>query len=817
MRENKGNKKKKNRYAKAPKGKLLLKVLGGLIVLGVVVVLATVVMTAAKVGKINEDSLYANIERSSILYDIDGTEIDTLHYSEDRKIVPIDEMPDDLKSAFIAIEDKTFYKHHGFNFRRMFGAVLSRLTGRSSSISGTSTITQQLARNVYLAEIKSQRSISRKLSEMYIAWRLENNLTKDQILEAYLNTIYLGYGNYGVGSAARTYFSKEVSDLDLAECAALAALPQAPDSYALITEDPEGNEEIRNITYYSLNEVDEAAADEETAADDADAEEESGSTGFYANDLSKERRDLVLDLMADQNYISSDEAEGAKVDVIDILSPSFEKNESAYTYFTDYVAGVVTNDLMEKYKISEEEAQRMVYTGGLQIHTTLRSDVQNAIYDEFQNDNNFPAAVDGSKVQASMVVTEVGTGYISGFVGGRDAEGSNLFNRAISPRQPGSSIKPLAVYGAALQKSFDYAAKNKTFDYTDYGFDKQGINYWGDYITASSVVVDEPLTINGEEWPQNFSKSYSGKQSLRTALQQSINTCAVKILWQVGLDYSVDLLEKYGLTTIETDTSAAANDVNPAALALGAMTYGVTPLEMSLAYAAFPNGGSVNTAVCYTDVTDSDGKTMLRGESKSTKVLDEGVAWIMTDLLKSVVSRGIAGNAAISGVEVGGKTGTTNDTFDVWFDGFTPDYSAALWIGTDLNVEMLGSSAQAAALWSRIMRQVDGITEGKYREMPSDVIKVKGEYYTRGTEKNAGKYTGSSKKDKKSDNDSDNDEITVNTDNAGGAAPTEGEGAGGTTPSGGTDSGTGGGTTPGEGTGSGTGGGTPAAPEAAAG
>ncbi len=831
MRENKGSKKKKNRYAKAPKGKLLLKVLGGLIVLGVVVVLATVVITAAKVGKINEDSLYANIERSSILYDIDGTEIDTLHYSEDRKIVPIDEMPDDLKSAFIAIEDKTFYKHHGFNFRRMFGAVLSRLTGRSSSISGTSTITQQLARNVYLAEIKSQRSISRKLSEMYIAWRLENNLTKDQILEAYLNTIYLGYGNYGVGSAARTYFSKEVSDLDLAECAALAALPQAPDSYALITEDPEGNEEIRNITYYSLNEVDEAAADEETAADDADAEEESGSTGFYANDLSKERRDLVLDLMADQNYISSDEAGGAKVDVIDILSPSFEKNESAYTYFTDYVAGVVTNDLMEKYKISEEEAQRMVYTGGLQIHTTLRSDVQNAIYDEFQNDNNFPAAVDGSKVQASMVVTEVGTGYISGFVGGRDAEGSNLFNRAISPRQPGSSIKPLAVYGAALQKSFDYAAKNKTFDYTDYGFDKQGINYWGDYITASSVVVDEPLTINGEEWPQNFSKSYSGKQSLRTALQQSINTCAVKILWQVGLDYSVDLLEKYGLTTIETDTSAAANDVNPAALALGAMTYGVTPLEMSLAYAAFPNGGSVNTAVCYTDVTDSDGKTMLRGESKSTKVLDEGVAWIMTDLLKSVVSRGIAGNAAISGVEVGGKTGTTNDTFDVWFDGFTPDYSAALWIGTDLNVEMLGSSAQAAALWSRIMRQVDGITEGKYREMPSDVIKVKGEYYTRGTEKNAGKYTGSSKKDKKSDNDSDNDEITVNTDNAGGAAPTEGEGAGGTTPSGGTDSGTGGGTTPsggtdsgtgggttpGEGTGSGTGGGTPAAPEAAAG
>ena len=801
---NKNKGKTRSKKAKTSIWRKLLTVLGGLIVLGAAVVLVTAILTAAKVGRINQDSLYANIERSSILYDIDGVEIDTLHYTEDRTIVPVGDMPDNLKNAFIAIEDKTFYKHHGFNWRWMFGAVLSKLTGRSSAISGTSTITQQLARNAYLAEIKSRRSISRKLSEMFIAWRLEKTLTKDQILEAYLNTIYLGYGNYGVSAAARTYFSKDVDELTLAECAALAALPQAPDSYALITEDSEGNEEITRINYYSLDSVEEEEPEDEyPAEEDTDSEDaENGETHFYANDISKERRDLVLDLMAEQGYLSQDEAAGAKVDIIDILSPSFEKKGSAYTYFTDYVAGVVIIDLMNKYKMSEEEAQRMVYTGGLQIHTTLRSDIQNAIYDEFQNDYNFPAAADGSKVQASMVVTEVGTGYISGFVGGRDAEGSNLFNRAISPRQPGSSIKPLAVYGAALQKSFDYAAKNKTFEYTDYGFDKQGIKYWGDYITASSVVVDEPLTINGEEWPQNFSKSFSGKQSLRTALQQSINTCAVKILWQVGLDYSMEMLEKYGLTTLETDTSISANDVNPAALALGAMTYGVTPLEMSLAYAAFPNGGKVNTAVCYTDVTDANGKSLLKGESKSTKVLDEGVAWIMTDLLKSVVSRGIAGNAAISGVEVGGKTGTTNDTFDVWFDGFTPDYSAALWIGTDLNVEMLGSSAQAAALWSRIMRQVEGITEGEYREMPSNVIKANGEYYTKGTEKNAGKYTGgSSKKDRNNDDDSDNNEDAVNTaptapaDNTGGnsggsnttpAAPTddtgENTGGGNTTP-----------------------------------
>ena len=805
------------KFSNASKGRKLLTVIGGLFVLGVAVVLLTVVITAVKVGGINQDSLYANIERSSILYDIDGTEIDTLHYTEDRTIVPISEMPDDLKNAFIAIEDKTFYKHHGFNWRRMFGAVLSKLTGRSAAISGTSTITQQLARNAYLAEIKSQRSISRKLSEMFIAWRLEHELTKDQILEAYLNTIYLGYGNYGVSAAARTYFSKDVDELTLAECAALAALPQAPDSYALITEDPEGNEEIENINYYSLDEV--SDKDLETESEDnyygsTDTEDEESGTGYYANDISKDRRDLVLELMADQGYISSADAKSAEVDIIDILSPSFEEKESAYTYFTDYVAGVVINDLMEKYKMSEEDAQRMVYTSGLQIHTTLRSDIQNAIYEEFQNDSNFPPAVDGSKVQASMVVTEVGTGYISGFVGGRDAEGSNLFNRAISPRQPGSSIKPLAVYGAALQRSFDYAAKNQTFKFTDYGFDNQGIKYWGDYITASSVVVDEPLKINGEEWPQNFSKSYSGRNSLRTALQQSINTYAVKILWQVGLDYSIEMLEKYGLTTLETDTSVKANDVNPAALGLGAMTYGVTPLEMSLAYAAFPNGGRVNTAVCYTTVNDSNGKELLKGESKSTKVLDEGVAWIMTDLLKSVVSRGIAGNAAISGVEVGGKTGTTNDTFDVWFDGFTPDYAAALWIGTDLNVEMNGSSAQAAALWSRIMRQVDGIRDGEYREMPSNVIKENGEYYTKGTEKNPGQYHGDSDKKKDKDDEADEDdgaddsEIPAPTDES--VTPPEGGGEGGgsvTPPEGGGEGG--GSVTPPEGGGEGGGSVTP--------
>lgn len=702
-------------------------------------------VTAFRVGKINIDTLYDNIEQTSILYDVNGDEIDTLHYTQNRKLVKADEMPDDLKNAFIAIEDKTFYSHHGFNFRRMIGAVIQSVLHRSS-ISGTSTITQQLARNAYLAEIKSQRSIRRKISEMYIAWKLEQSLTKDQILEAYLNTIYLGYGNYGVSAAARTYFSKDVSELDLKECAALAALPQAPDTYAFITtEKGDGRQRIENIRYYTLDEIDDEEETDQTDGygtydavyTEVKEDEVEDSTVFYANDSSKSRRDTVLSLMLEQGYITADEKEAASVDIIDILAPSFEKSESAYRWFTDYVAETVTKDLMETYGISEEEAVRTVYTGGLKIHTTLDRKIQDIIYDEFQNDANFPSAENDAEVQASMVVTEVGTGHISAMVGGRNASGSQLFNRAVSPRQPGSSIKPFSVYGAALQKSLEYEEKGMKFPFTDYGFDTQGDKYWGDYITASSTVIDERMTVNGEEWPQNATRTYSGRRTFRTALQQSINTCAVKILWQVGLDYAVDMLKKFDLDTVVSDQSKEVNDVNPAALALGAMAYGVTPLDMSLAYGVFPNNGVKNTAVCYTEVLDSSDKTLLRGESESEKVLDEGVAWIMTDVLRTVVSHGIAGNAAVPGIQVGGKTGTTNDWYDVWFDGFTPDYSAALWIGTDKNIKMNGTSAQAAALWSRIMRQVPGITDGEYSEKPSNVVQYNGEYYTEGTQLNA--------------------------------------------------------------------------------
>ena len=261
-----------------------------------------------------------------------------------------------------------------------------------------------------------------------------------------------------------------------------------------------------------------------TAAEEESDEAPVDETVYYSNDTSKSRRDLVLSLMAEQGYISKNDAEAATVDIIDILAPSFERSESAYKWFTDYVADTVEKDLMEKYGMSEEDATRTVYTGGLKIKTTLDRKIQDIIYKEFQDDSNFPTAENDAEVQASMVVTEVGTGEIRAMVGGRNASGSQLFNRATSPRQPGSSIKPMSVYGAALQRSLEYEKKGMTFPYVDYGYDTQGDKYWGDYITASSVVIDEKMTMDGKEWPQNATRSYSGKRTFRTALQQSINT-----------------------------------------------------------------------------------------------------------------------------------------------------------------------------------------------------------------------------------------------------------------------------------------------------
>lgn len=661
-------------------------------------------ITIAHADTIHPEQIYNTLEVSTHIYDDKGNLTNDIYLSENRDIVKYEELPDNLKNAFIAIEDKTFWTHKGFNIRRIFGAIWNSVSG-GGEISGTSTITQQLARNVFLPEEKSVRSIKRKIIEMYYAHEIEEELSKEEILTAYLNTIYLGYGCYGVDTASNKYFSKDVEDLNLSECAALAALPQAPGVYALLMTEDDEAETTTKI-----------------------------EKGLYANDVSRNRRYLVLDLMAEQGYITQKKADKAKKPLEDFIDPGGE-SLSASSAFKDYLLDTVKNDLMKKYNLSEEQAEKMVYTKGLNIYSTLDSQAQKIVTKEFKNKDNFPSAVsDKGKVESAMVIVKVGTGEIKAMAGTRKTKGDKVFNRAVSPRQPGSSIKPIAVYAPALQKSYEYQKEGKLFPFKDTGYDSQGTRGWGNYITASSGVIDERMTVNGKAWPQNFGRTFTGYKTFRRAIQQSINTCAVKILAQIGTDYSMDMVKKFGISTVIDDTDQPYNDINLAALGLGAMTQGVTPLDMALAYAVFPNGGVHNSGICYTKVTDSNGRVLLEGESEETRVLNEGVAFIMTDVLQTVVSDGIAYDAAIPGERVGGKTGTTDETWDIWFDGFTPKYAAALWIGTDNNIELNSTSATAARLWGNIMGQVKRAKGGEYKSMPDNVMVKNGEYYTTGTQ-----------------------------------------------------------------------------------
>lgn len=822
-------------------------ILAGVLCVMIFICYSFVIIT--KAPKIDPVNIYDNIQQSSVIYNDEGRAVDSAYYTQDRKICKYEDMPENLVNAFVALEDKTFWKHHGFNWTRMIGAVFQSITG-SGKISGTSTITQQLARNVYLPETMSTRSIKRKVLEMYYAAVIERKLSKKEIVEAYLNTIYLGFGNYGVEAASESYFGKKPKDLSLVQCASLAALPQAPDSYALVQMLGSGE-----------------------TPDDNDTIIKKRPNKYVANDESKNRRETCLALMKDQGYITEDQYNKAKGQKLTkFLNAQLSNKASKYSYFHEYLLDEVIQDLMEKYDYSEDKATDLVYTGGLNIYSTVDSHAQAMIVKEFNKDSNFPSIAgystdgngniinsgggimlysyrnffnsknefklksqeckvneDGSltiksgyrlniyntsagyslefkptyvneggklymynggyinipekyksmddndnlvisakffkkypdwiklgkntatitenaytlpektiEPQASMVIVEVGTGKIKAMVGGRKQQGRQLYNRALNPRQSGSSIKPISVYSGALQKSYDLASEGKKFPFKDTGHDRQGSKYYGDYLTASSVIVDERMTFNGQTWPQNASNSFSGAVTMRKALQNSINVCAVKLELQVGAEYIADLVEKFGITTL--DREGGTNDLNPAALALGGLTNGVIPLEMAQAYAAFPNGGVRQSSIAYTKVTDRNGKVLLTSKSESSKVLDEGVAFVMTDMLKSVVSQGIGSPARISGVQAGGKTGTTSSEFDIWFDGFTPSYAAALWIGNDVNMQLTSMSGPAAALWGKIMNQIPKAKKGHYKSQPSDVTHVNGEYYTKGTESGRSTY-----------------------------------------------------------------------------
>lgn len=794
---------------------------------------------------VDTDNIYDMLSQRSIMYDSEGNEIENLYFSDgNRTILSYDEIPENMVHAVVSIEDRNFWDHNGFNFIRMAGAVVDSVFG-GGQISGTSTITQQLARNVYLSDIKSQRSLSRKITEAYYTILLEKNLSKEQIMEAYLNTIFLGFNSYGIQAASQAYFSKDAQDLTVLECAALAALPQSPDSYALVK------------TSYSGS-----------AGSSLPVISSTGSaTYLYNGEVSKTRRDAVLNNMAEEGYITSEERDQALAEDLQShikIGTSVEADESSY--FTDFAIEQLTEDIISEYGISRADARDMIYTNGLKIYTTMDSDIQAIVEEEFADDSHYSGlqairrnsegdilsengnimlydyshyfndddqfvlesgeyrmngdgsmtilsgkrlniydievngepdvsiefkgmytredgsfyfieggalsipqgytTKDGSgnavisaqffkdypdfftadgdsyivtsdnyslkqkvrQPQAATVIMENETGEIKAMMGGRGTTGSQLFNRATSGRQPGSVMKPISVYGPALQMSYEYSNDNKKMK-----LDSSDGSDWGNYITAGSIINDSPVrNLNGRSWPKNWYSGYKGQMTLRHAVEQSVNTCAVKTYEQIGPDYAVSMLKKSGVTTIVEDGDV--NDLNAAALALGGMTKGISPLEVTAAYATFPNGGVYKSPIAYTKVLNSNDELLFEKQSEEERVYNKGVAWIMTDILRTVVTNGLGTSASIGSQPVGGKTGTTTDSYDLWFCGFTPQYTAALWMGNDMNIELSAGSSITSRFWADIMRRVCAdLPRGSFGERPSNVTVVNGEYYIEGT------------------------------------------------------------------------------------
>lgn len=816
----------------------------------VIVLVLSIVFTSPS---IDPDNIYNLLSESSVLYNDEGQPIESVFEADGKRTnVEFSEMPDNLINAFVSLEDKTFWTHSGFNFVRIFGAIKESFT--SGQISGTSTITQQLARNVYLADTKSERTITRKIREAYYSVQLERNLTKEQILEAYLNTIFLGYNSYGVQAASKAYFGKDVSELNLMECVSLAALPQAPDRFAL----------IKTLNTSSIDEETEGILYK-------------GSQYTYViSDVSKDRRELCLKMMLKQEKISQEQYDATMADTLAAhINPGLDEKQEMSSYFTDYVIGSVIEDLQDEFHLEYSEAKQMLYTNGLSVYTTMDSDMQLIIETEFTNSANFPRVTnlkkdgagnvlgsnkkillynnetyfdsngffvlsseeyrangDGSvtifkgnrlnifnttvkgepdyslefkeiylvedsvfhsinggyvsipaqyksrdnegnlviaenffddfpdfflfddrgmsfgpssyllnqkvvQPQSAMVLTEYETGQIKAMVGGRNTKGRMLFNRATSPRQPGSAIKPIAVYSAALQQGYESqaAGTNQAFVTLD-NYGNEIPNYYGDYWTAGSVIDDAPLKTGSKIWPKNWYNSYRGLMSLRTAVEQSVNVCAVKVISQVGFDYSANLLERMGVTTVER-SNPEVNDLNPAALGLGGMTYGISPLEMVGAFGTIANYGVYVEPISYTQVKNKRGEVLIDKVPRKNQVLNEGVAWIMSDILQSVVTNGLGRTASISTQPVAGKTGTTSDNYDAWFVGYSPKYAASLWIGNDVNIELSQGSVSAARLWSKIMRQcLDGMPRESFGSAPENVVSASIDSYSGGLPSN---------------------------------------------------------------------------------
>ena len=583
-------------------------------------------------------------------------EYQRLHGEENRIWVDIKEVPQELIDAFIAIEDQRFYDHDGVDWKRTASAFLNYLPFVKiyKSNQGGSTITQQLIKNI--TDDRS-KSVVRKIREIARALTVEKRLTKEKILEAYLNTISLGNGICGVQVAANYYFNKDVSKLSLAECASIAAITKNPVKYNPDTS-PESN---------------------------------------------AKRRKSVLDKMLDLGKINNEEyTKAVESEVVVDKSQQSHFEIPINNYFIDTMIGDIAADLAEKKDITEEAATRLLYNGGYRIYATVDREIQGKMEEVFNDkDTYFPLkSREDSEIsmQGAMTVLDY-DGSIKGIVGGAGEKTINRgLNRAIdSPRQPGSTMKPLGVYALAIDRGI---------------------------LGYSSVVEDKPVANYygwGQSGPREWYGTYEGWIPLRRAIAHSANTIPVKYINQIGLEDSYAFL-KYDLDLSFLDEG----DINPASLAIGGCQYGITTTQSAAAYSIFGNHGVFNKPKTYIKVLDSNGETVLE-RNEGRQVLKPEAADIMNKLLQGVIydTGGTGGAlAGYSGMRAFAKTGTSSEANDSWVVGGSPYYIASVWCGFD-QPENMWNTRYASTIWRTVMSDIHKGLEYKTFEMTGRVYMSK--------------------------------------------------------------------------------------------
>lgn len=602
---------------------------------------------------------------NSVVVDKNGAVIANLSGDEKRKIITLEDMAEYLPKAYIAIEDERYYKHSGVDFKRTAGAIVNTVLGGSSY--GGSTITQQLVKNITKDdEASGMEGILRKVKEWAKAYQVERMISKDQILELYLNILFVGSSNlHGVELGAEYYFNKSAKDLDLAECAFMAGINSSPNSYDPFDTSKDNTEKIKNKTK------------------------------------------TVLTKMKELNYIQNEEDFQAAVAKTEAGLP-FQKGEittsSGYSYHTDAAIEQVVSQVMEEKEISRELARNYVYSSGLTIYSTVDSAIQTRVEQETLKDTYIKAGRDkndngtlkNEHTQAAIVVIDHKTGSVLGISGGLGQKtGANLNRATQAKRQPGSSIKPIADIAPALQEKV---------------------------ITPATVYNDVLTDFNGYQ-PKNDGHIYKGLINIRDIIAYSQNVPEVKIMKELTPGKSIDYLRNFGITSLyKAEDNPQVNDES-LPLAIGGISEGISPLQMAAAYGAIANNGEYIEPTFYEKVLDSSGNTVLAPEPEKRRVISEQNAYLVKSILQEPVKKGTATYCAISGMDVAAKTGTTDNSTDRWLCGFTPYYTAACWFGYDQQEEVTGFAVNPAGqIWDAVMTDIHKDLAGSTFVKPSGIV-----------------------------------------------------------------------------------------------